>query len=192
MKLSEIIERLNRSEYNKGDICIGEFAESFFNLSFYDYTISKRLVYYYIGEWKCTDTPVGYRAYFLDDTLVAVSSQEARKSDEKIEWVSREEFEKVRRYIFSYDNTIDIKILDMDEEAGEGYRISFCEQLNTYHKDNAIYKGELVKIIDNKKSEHIIINNIPKYVKETVKIRLPDNSELWVEMKELLFKYNIV
>jgi hypothetical protein len=98
----------------------------------------------------------------------------------------------VRRYIFSYDNTIDIKILDMDEEAGEGYRISFCEQLNSYHKDNAIYKGELVKIIDNKKSEHIIINNIPKYVKETVKIRLPDNSELWVEMKELLFKYNIV
>lgn len=54
---------------------------------------------YWLKTWYCTDTWVGYRAWFLDDELVAMTYQAGRKYDEEFSWVSKEAYDKSRKVI---------------------------------------------------------------------------------------------
>ena len=60
-----------------------------------------RLKAYHVKTWLCTDTWVGWVAYFLDSEFVCLSTQNARKSDTEFEFVSKEAHSKLRDYLFS-------------------------------------------------------------------------------------------
>lgn len=139
MLLKDIISNLDKSEQNEDrsivwdledmGVEVGLQLECGTHQNMNDY----KLKCYWIANHYCTDTFVGYRAYFLEDKFVALSYQPARKSDEVYEWVSKEAFIKVRNYILSLqvEESVDFpeKFLDMEEDFGKGYPVQYTGQL---------------------------------------------------------------
>lgn len=65
-----------------------------------DYDLfESRLKKYWVSSWMCTDTIVGLAAYYLDNQLVAVSAQPARKSDENIFFISQPAADLVEKFV---------------------------------------------------------------------------------------------
>lgn len=77
-------------------------------------------------------------------------------------------------------------IADLEEDVGETYRVILYEQMFDYHKNNAIYKGNNVKIIGFKNSY-----NDGKYLPETVQIQFENGDTVWIKTDELEFRYNL-
>lgn len=190
MKIKEIITRVDKSPQFEDKIFISEMAEEMgLDYGDYDYSEQNRLTSFYIGSWICTDTEVGYKVYFFDDEPVAVSSQNARKSDEEIEWLSKEAFNKVREYVltFKVENEPVISLCDPDEEIGDTYKIHYHGQLHGYQKDIPLYKGVNVKIVEfNKGHTHTKTGYEPSLV-----LIEYDGTRKWLEIKELDFPYNL-
>lgn len=188
MKLIDIIYNVNKSDKNFDRVYIGDFADRLYNLVINNWEDQNRLTCYFIGNWYCTDTVVGYRVYFFDDKPVAVSTQSARKSDEKFEWITIEKYNLVKEYVLSFYNEelAGIKILNPDEEHTDTYTINYYSQLLKSHKENALYNNKSVRVIKNKDS-YYDVNKL--YKPETVCIQFTDGKTEWVEMKDLTFKF---
>ena len=146
MKLKEIIANLDKSDKNS---CYPDIDRMINDMGIYGYISENadRLKGYYFLNWQCTDTFVGGRAYFFDDVLVATSWQNARKSYEDFQWVSKDAYKTVKNYLLSLieENEPHIDIVDLEEEFGVGYPVSYGSQIIT---DSVIYKptGETVKV----------------------------------------------
>lgn len=139
MLLKDIISNLDKSEQNEDKSVVWELEDLGSEVGVQlqwgthqdkdDY----KLKCYWVANHYCTDTYVGYRAYFLEDEFVALSYQPARKSDEAYEWVSKEAFIKVRNYILSLqvEESVDFpeEFLDMEEDFGKGYPVQYTGQL---------------------------------------------------------------
>lgn len=71
MNIIKISKRTNKSRDNESWVDIPELGNEF-NL-YLDHVEQNRLKSFWLGNWYCTDTRVGYKIYFLDDEAVAVS-----------------------------------------------------------------------------------------------------------------------
>jgi len=102
---------------------------------------------YFYANWRCTDTLVGGRIYYLHDEPVAVSWQEGRKCCEDIEFLSVETAEKLKAFLMDCiivdPNKYDI--VEENKDLGNGYRISYGSQLVT-NKAKYLVTGETVTI----------------------------------------------
>jgi hypothetical protein len=147
-----------------------------------------RLKCYWVGNWCCTDTYVGYRMYFLDDEPVAFSIQSGRKCDEDIKWFSKELFIKVRRYIFELvaNEAEDLKVAtcDINEDVGTGYKIQFNAQVLNW--ENARLNGEKVTIVERIKDD-------PDWeIDSTLKIGLESSKkEQIIDIKDIEFQFHL-
>jgi hypothetical protein len=143
-----------------------------------------RLKAYHVKTWLCTDTWVGWVAYFLDSEFVCLSTQNARKSDTEFEFVSKEAHSKLRDYLFSLvdDGSNEIDILDLDEEVSDKYTIAYNSQI--LHK-TAWYLGEKVKI----KKTIFPYNDRDRYF-HIVEIEYEDGVIEEVNCTYLKFEYN--
>jgi len=193
MKVKDILARVDRQKQFEDYANITELATEM-NLYGDYYKDQDRLTVYFIGGWHCTDSSVGYRAYFLDDEPVAISTQVGRKCGEDIEWVSKEAYTKVRDYIGTLleENIPGPTLINDEDDIGSTYKIEYNEQLYSYHLKIPIYKGETVEIIEKHKGREI--NEAGQYEPSLVKIKSNRSHglELWVELKELDFPYNLV
>lgn len=95
MLLKELIETLDKSDTNKQEVDIYDLEgllNDYFSINTYldKSKTNTRVTCYWLGKWLCTDTHVGYRVYFLDDKLLALSYQPARKSDETFTFANKE------------------------------------------------------------------------------------------------------
>ena len=97
MKIIEIANKIDKSKKNEEFVETDQFSDEF-GYEF-DWVEQDRLKSYWIGNWYCTDSYVGFKMYFLNDVPVAVSSQSGRKSEEKFEWFSEELALRVRDYL---------------------------------------------------------------------------------------------
>jgi hypothetical protein len=127
MKLIDIVQKIDKSQGNESYVDVTDFnCELDLNL---DYTKQDRLKAYFIGNWLCTDSWVGFRMYFLDDEPVAVSSQMGRKSDEEFKWFSKNVALKVRDYLLSLvkenNDDLNLTICDLNDEYGDCYTVEF-------------------------------------------------------------------
>jgi hypothetical protein len=107
----------------------------------------ERMSSYFLVKWICTDTWVGTRVYYLDDKPVCVSTQTARKSDEKFNWVSQEAFDKVVEYVESLRDKSEYEvdtISNMDEVFKGYYTVDYGSELLV---NEGYYKGKKVKVI---------------------------------------------
>ncbi len=191
MKIKEIINIVDKSKQFESHVSINEIANEM-NLNIYNYPDQHKLTSYFIGNWYCTDTFVGYKVYFFENEPVAVSYQGGRKMNEEIEWLSKESYKKVRDYVLTFleeEEEPSIKLADMEEEIGETYKIEYHGQLFDYHKSIALLKGVNVKIIDCHKGQSH--NAKKQYEPSLVKIQLKDNTEKWIEVGKLDFPYNL-
>ena len=118
MKLSEILEKLDRSDSKKYCDDFYEIRRSLDLDSYEDNYIHSQdysnpaLHYFWLESWLCTDTHVGTRVYFLEDEAVAVSQQESRKCDENFYFV-RENVGKLYDFL-SKLKPVEAKVLEGD------------------------------------------------------------------------------
>lgn len=156
MKLKELIEKIDKSKENESYVNLNSLAENEFNI----FNISweacveqeGRLKAYWIQNWHCTDSHVGWRAYFLDDEFVGTSMQLGRKQTEDFDWVSELTLWSVKDFLLSLtvdeQNLNGFTFLDLEEELPEeSYSIEFAGQLLPRHFKKAQLNGEPVTII---------------------------------------------
>ncbi len=184
MKLLDIVDNLDRSKENEQYVGLEDLVTEL-NLTCYGvYQSSEnpRLTSYWLAKHICTDTHVGLRAYFLDDLLVAVSSQAARKSDENFEWVSLESARLVQSYILSLEEeeVLSVDIADFDEEMGDGYPVEYVGQLLT---NKVLYEGALVEVT---KEDSQGYKNF-----HTITIKTADDTERDIDIRDTLSPWKI-
>ena len=187
MKLIEIANKIDKSERNKSYVDLEDLINEF-NLDFNLYYVDQdRLKSYYICNWLCTDSWVGWRMYFLDDEPVAVSSQVGRKYGEEFEWFSKEIALKVRDYLISLnqksDDELNLRLCNIDDDIGNSFKIGFSGQI--LNPDKATYNGELIKILER-------IKETPDYgIDKNLKVRLSNGEEIIINVKDIDFKFNL-
>jgi hypothetical protein len=182
MTIAEIVQKVNKTKEFEDTIEISQFAVDAFDFSlnsnyYYEQT---RLIAYYIGDWQCTDTRVGYRVYFFDDKPVAISSRLNKKMSEDFKWLSEEDYYMVKNYVMTFDNQA-IPLANLDEELGESYKLSFYGQMYSHHIKDAIYKSKHVTIVDHRFGD----------LTSSVQIEYPFGKRVWVDIDELSFSYNL-
>jgi len=187
MKLIEIANKIDKSKKNESYIDTENFSSEFdfdfgFNLQ------QDRIKAYWIGNWHCTDSYVGYRMYFLDDEPVAVSIQQGRKSDENFEWFSKELALKVRDYLIYLiskdEDELNIKLCNINDDIGDSYKISFNNEILNPNK--ATYNGESIEILEEIKDK----NNWG--IGSQLRIKLLNGEEKIIDIKEVDFKFNLI
>lgn len=105
-------------DWLNNELLAEEFDET---LGYFDLS-DKGLESYYHPEvhWICTDTRVGIKFFYLFDKLVAISFQQARKSDEVIEWTSEEAFKETRAWFRKVrqeqEEPLNPKLFDLSED----------------------------------------------------------------------------
>ena len=185
MKLKDIIANIDKSDKNSSSVDIDRMIN---DMGIYGYISqdADRLKAYYFLNWQCTDTFVGGRAYFFDDELVATTWQDARKSSEDFEWVSKDAYKTIRNYLLSLieENEQSIEIVDLEQDFGVGYPVSYGSQLII---DNVIYKptGETVKVIKKYRD----MEDIKKW--KLIQIAYSDGRKEEVGIEDILVPYNL-
>lgn len=184
MKLNDIANRIDKSKQNEVWIEIMRLGEEFeVDVS---YVEQDRLKCYWVGKWRCTDSDVGYRMYFLDDQPVGYSEQLGRKSYEKFRWFSIDCANKVKEHLLTlsgHKDELNINIMDINEEVGESFKIEFNEQIQS--NDRITLNNEKVEILER-------IKNEPYGIDTELKIRLSTGEEKYVNIRDLDFGYHII
>ena len=183
MKLPDIVHKVNKTIEFEEKVYLTNFAEKVFDLYPDEWIEETRLTSYYLSDWQCTDTRVGYRVYYFDDKPVAIGHQLARKTGNWIEWLSEEDYYKVKDYVLTFveKNIETIPLANLDEELGESYKLSFYGQMYSHHIKDAIYKSKHVTIVDHRFGD----------LTSSVQIEYPFGKREWVDIDELSFPYNL-
>ena len=195
MDILKMIEDINKGDNNKDDGFWSMSENEELEIERYHVQATdkeqSRIQSYYLSHWYCTDTWVGMKVYFFDDEPICVSYQPARKDDEEFSWISKESFNKVKDfYISLYRDKNNIDLINLEEEYGEGYNIEYSEQLLSCDEDNIYYNNEKVEIIE-KRTENGGFDELKRYIPSLVKIRLQDDSEEWLEIRNLTIKWHL-
>ena len=187
MKIKEAFEKVEKTKKNMDWVDLTEIAQEL-NVDYYGYTDDSDIKCYWLGNWKCTDTWVGHRCYFLNDEPLALSYQSARKSNEKFYFVSEEMATKARNYILSLITEEDEMrvntIEDIEEDIKDGYKIHFIDQVLDWSK--ATYNGEKVRFIE----KVVEYGHLP-CIATKGRFKMNDNTVKILDIEELVFLYNV-
>lgn len=191
--LRQIINGIDKDKTPKGSVSLEYLCQA---ARFDSYNIdettfyrdsNKRISSYFVRLHYCTDTLVGIQAHFLDNELVAVSSQTARKDDENYFFVSNEAAKKVKQYLLSFlvEETIYYNLIDLDSELyDEKYSVGY--NTNILHR-LGWYNGEKVEIVRRNFNSEVFGSTINFH---GVEIKLADGTTKIVTTSDLLFDYN--
>ena len=187
MKIKETFEKVVKTEKNMDWVDLTEIAQEL-NVEYYGYSDDSDIKCYWLGNWKCTDTWVGHRCYFLNDEPLAFSIQKARKSNEEFYFVSEEMATKARNYILSLitkEDEMRINIIkDIEEDIRDGYKINFIDQVLDWSK--ATYNGKKVKII-----EKVVEDGHLPCIATKGRFKMENGEIEILDIKDLIFLYNI-
>ena len=187
MKLIDIANKIDKSNKNESYVNTDQFSSEL-NYEF-DWIEQDRLKAYWIGNWYCTDSYVGYRMYFLDDEPVAFSTQVGRKCNEIFNWFSKELALKTRDYLISImpnnkEDDLNFNLCDINKDVGGNYKIEYNSQI--LNPDKAVYNGKPIKILER-------IKEIPDWgIDKKLKIQLSNGEERIVNIEELDFKFHLI
>lgn len=192
MYLLDVLKKINKSKEFEDEVYISDFAENVLNIyDIQNWDKQSRLISYYILNWYCTDSIVGFKVYFFDDVPVAISSQRGRKCNEDFQWISKELYQKVYDYIISFredeDHQSRIVLIDEKQYFPETFNVDYYYQMMKYHKENALYNDQKVNVVGFKDS---YIDG-GKYHQEQVEIKFENDTTKWIQTKELRFPINI-
>ena len=172
--LLEALTNVNK-EYTTS-VGVEEFLSAF-ELSTYDYDwslVDSRLKAYGLVKWLCTDTHVGYDAVYLDDTLVATTSQECRKCSYKIKFVSEDAAMMVKKFLMTcFDTKEPIYTILTEEELNDHTPLTTHQHFsNNVLEKIGYYEGRRAEIMFN-----CVFSDESDYIKQGLKIRFFDTQE---------------
>lgn len=108
-KIDEIVNEIDISKMEAKFVDLMPLTESQFEI--YEWLEQPkdnfRLTYCYYHRWICTDTEVGIRVWYLDNKPVCISWQPYRKSGEEFGWISEEDYNNVKKYVYSLRSDAD-------------------------------------------------------------------------------------
>lgn len=185
MKLKELIESIDKTQKEIETEPSWESISSLFGIYDLGWSEDIRLKCYWLKCWQCTDTWVGWRAYFLDGEFICCSSKMARKSSESFEFKDDKSAVKLKDYLRSlvdYNDPIEVELWNEDEEVGDYYNVEYSAGLiSTFHK-KAIHATT--------KEEVEVIAAADSYVDfHKVIIKFPSGEEKEEDNRNLLFNY---
>ena len=203
MLLKEVIAKVDKSKRNQQDVDVDDLEESLsnhFGISMsLDYSKGNtRVTACWLAYWYCTDTWVGFRVYFLDDNILAVSYQRGRKWDESFTFANSEIKKEFKEYLLSLAISNDKEeeeesYLDLQQDMQNGISVSFASELMATH---VFYKDKLCKIIypkgihkNGKEYNKIYTNKCGDT--EKIKVELSNGVEVLVELNDCVVPYNI-
>lgn len=183
MKLIDIANSIDKSSSNEAHVDLEDLCHEL-DVDAAMYVEQDRIKSYWVGNWYCTETYVGYRMYFFDDEPVAFSIQSARKNEENFRWFSKDVAIKVKNYLLTLIPTTDLYVetCDINEDIGEGFSINFNSQI--LHPEKATFNNEKVEIIER-------IKNSNYGTDSELKIRLSNGEEKIVDIEELEFGFHV-
>lgn len=187
MELKDILSNLDRTE--KGyisthvlDCALNVFADNF---DWEGFEKQDRLTLHYLKFWYDTDAYVGYEVFYFDNKPVCLAFRSGRKMGYNFKWSSKEDYEAVKDYYLSFNTSTDsdkIDLIDFDEDFETTYKLR-PYQVTAWHKENAYYKDEKVKIVKFKPYEY----DKP----DIVTIQFENKKQLELDINELDFKINL-
>lgn len=184
MKLIDIANKIDKSQQNEDWVDVTEIGEEL-NIDM-SYVEQDRIKCYWVGNWYCTDSYVGYRMYFLDDEPVAFSVQNGRKCSEDFNWFSLEAAAKVREYLLSLmseEDKLTVTICDINEDIGDTYKIEFNGQI--LNSDRVSLNNEKVEIAE-------VIDKHPYGIDTELKVKLSNGEVKHVDIKDLDFGFHLI
>ncbi len=145
MKVSEVLETIDRSKENECYFFFTDIAFRWFGLGDIDECMDSdnqdRLKAYWIKKWTSHyHEDFGYLAYLLDGELMAISSILERNVEE-VKWVYKSSYNKVRSYLLEF-SCEKIDVIDAESEFDNLYKVMSCDELTEYEKENAICVGK--------------------------------------------------
>lgn len=185
MKIIDIAKTLDKSKQNEDYVDLSVLTYEF-GVNKDCYVEQNRLKSYWVGNWCCTDTWVGYKIYYLDDIPVCFSIQKGRKSDEVFKWFNKDLAIKTKEYILSLvskENEDYFEICDTEEDIGDTYKIHFNNQVTDWSK--ATLNGKEIKFIQRIRFEGDF------GIDSEVKIEV-EGQEKIVNIKDLDFKFHVI
>lgn len=194
MKLSYAIQNIDRSEDNRDSFGASFYREMGFPGGEYHVNseaVEELIQSYWLARHNCTDTWVGARVYFFKDQPLAVSTQAGRKCDEEFSFVSREIFlaahEALSKLLVEEPPHCDI--IDMEEEIGESYGISFY---NGIIDTDALFAGEPVTILRKESQEaRQKLSNTDSYLYKKAVIQTASGEIKEVDLSDLKFPFRV-
>lgn len=185
MKYIEIANRIEKTAANESYVDLTEFGYEL-NVQEVPDIQEERIKAYWIGKWLCTDTEVGYRMYFFDGKPFAFSEQEGRKSDEHFSFFDQALAMEIKEYLVSLlireSDHLRLNLVDINEDPGDCFGIDFNAQI--MRTDLITYRGQKVEIVER-------IKNKPYGIDDELRIKLPDEQIIQVNIKELHFGFHL-
>jgi len=172
--LLEALTHVNK-EY-KTSVDVEEFLLEF-ELPTYDYDwslVDSRLKAYGLVKWLCTDTHVGYDAVYLDDTLVATTSQECRRCSYIIKFVSEAAAMMVKKFLMTCFEPKEPTYTVLTEEELNSHKslTNHDNFSNSVLEKIGYYQGRRAEIISQ-----CVFGTEQVYLKKGLKIRFFDTQE---------------
>lgn len=171
MKIIDAIPLVDKSDDNRSYPDHYELCESL-NLGWCErpedfYQLVKG---YWLIQWYCTDTYVGLEVIFFDDTPVAVTWQNARKSKKEFYFLSDDKLSVLRNYLFKIPDFTMTDSKFFQEEIGDHYNVAYNGQLVD---KKGTYKGEPVTFVREYNRKNIIDDKIVVKTYNGVELRIP-------------------
>lgn len=186
MKISDLISKIDKNnKYSYDDPAYETLANLFNIYNFYNYPYEKSiLTSYWIKTHLCTDSYVGWKAYYLNDEFVAVSSRVGRKYDEEFEFVSIEAAKKVKDYLLTLveAESFNVDIIDQEQEYPNTYNVEFQGGLLSQFHKKGEYNNEEVEIITTYKGYDTF---------HDVEIKHSNGKKEIVDVREIKFEYGV-
>lgn len=185
-----MIKRVRRFDKNSHDSSIDEFcmALDINTMLGWSEEFSKRVREHYLIKWYCTDTWVGTCVYYMDDEPIAISTQDARKSDKIYEFISEEAASKVRDFILELiakDYPPCYDLIDMNKDVDEFYSVSYTGQLL---EPIGMFEGRKCTLI--KKPKGGLVDGV-YHVPTTIIVYFEDGTHKEIDVKDFKIKVNI-
>lgn len=188
MKLSEAIQRLDRSDKNKCWID-EEFAaelglECLFPFLNYE---EHGFASYFLTSWLCSDTHVGTSIVFYDGEAIAVVHQGSRRGRKSYAWIGGYEAKlKIRKVLLTLYEAQDGEtvVADLDEDIGEGFPVTYSGSL----LDKAVIlkeSGEPLEVLKTFRSH----DQIDRWT--SIEVRPPAGKKRIVAMADILVPYRV-
>jgi hypothetical protein len=187
MKLIDALLNVNKidSYYN---IDVNELC-SYVDINYYDIDYDKlnaRLKAYWVSKHLCTDTWVGTKAMYLDDELIGMSTQSARKSPIEYSFISLEKYLKLKDFLLSLvaPSESDIDIIsdeDLQLDIGDTYHVQFSNQILS---KNGYYMGKQVKYLRQVDPKD--------YISRTIVVEDDEGNEIIINCNEFEIPYSVV
>lgn len=166
------------------DVCgVGEEMQAVAN---------RRLVEAPLGQWRCSDTRVGWNVWLLDDSPVCYSYRGGRKSSATFKWVSGEAVRRTHEFVKSLLEPDAPNVTILGEEAlnvdlAPYYTVDYGSQL--LREDySGFYMGEPVEVVQtfwNRYEEE------ESHLAGKVKVRKADGEEIVIPTADYQIPYKL-